>query len=216
MITVQTLIVLFVLFLYVPIGRFYRIGEDAKTLNKTKYDKGSSNLAGFAYLSSLIVIFSGAVLTYLKVAYFDYGLASWVGVMMAITGFLIRLLASFALGRFYTRTIRITDHHEIVMTGIYKYIRHPGYLGVLLIFMGAALAISNWISLIYIGLVMPASLIYRIHVEETMMMDHFGETYRVYMKKTGRLMPHLCKNDRKEILDQLRNENPGIVLRKGR
>jgi len=193
MITVQTLIVLVVLFLYVPIERFYRIGKEAKTLIKTKYDKGSSNLAGFAYLSSLIVILSGAVLTYWKVAYFDYGLVSWVGAMMTIMGFFIRFFALFALGRFYTRTIRITDHHEIVMTGIYKVIRHPGYLGVLLIFMGAVLAISNWISLIYVCLVMPASLIYRIHVEEMMMMDHFGETYRVYMKKTGRLMPNLRK-----------------------
>ena len=214
MLTVQTIIVLVVLFLYIPIGRFCRIGEDAKTLIKTKYDKGSTNLAGFAYLSSLVVILLGAVLACLKIGYFDNELVSWIGVGSAILGFLIRLFALFALGRFYTRTIRIMDHHKIVMTGPYKYIRHPGYLGVLMIFSGAALAISNWISLIYVCLVMPTSLAYRIHAEERMMIDHFGEEYRVYTKKTWRMIPYLIKLRRKETPKQPRDDSPGRALRK--
>lgn len=214
MITVQTIIVLSVLFLYVPIGRFYRIGKDAKTLIKTKYDRGSTNLAGFAYLSSLFMIGLGVVLTYRNVASFESGLVSWIGVAIILMGFLIRLLALFILGRFYTRTIRITHSHRLVMTGPYKYIRHPGYLGVLLIFIGAGLAISNWISLVYVCLVMPLSLLYRIQTEEMMMMDHFGEDYRIYMRKTWPLIPYLCKRDRREIPEQVRDEKAGMALRK--
>lgn len=208
MISVQIIIVLAVLFLYVPIGRFCRIGKDAKTLIKTKYDRGSSSLAGFAYLSSLLAIGLGVVLSYRNVASFESGLASWIGVAMTLLGFLIRLLALFVLGRFYTRTIRITQSHRLVMAGPYKYIRHPGYLGVLLILIGAGLAISNWISLVYVCLVMPPSLLYRIQAEEMMMMDHFGEDYRIYMRKTWPLIPYLSKHDSKGIPDNYPARKP--------
>ncbi len=215
MISIQTLIVLVILLLYVPIGRFYRIGQDAKTLIKTKYDRGSARLAGFAYLSSLFAIGLGVVLTYRNVAAFENRWVSWIGVVMTFTGFLIRLLAVFALGRFYTRAIRITPHHKIVTSGIYKHIRHPGYLGVLLIFVGAALAISNWVSLISICLILPASLLHRIRAEEMMMMDHFGEEYRVYRKNTPPFIPRWRKQHRHRVQDHYCQEKPGITLREG-
>jgi MoaA/NifB/PqqE/SkfB family radical SAM enzyme/protein-S-isoprenylcysteine O-methyltransferase Ste14 len=188
--------------IYVPIGRFCGIGKDAKTLAKTKYDKGSTNLAGYAYLSSLGAIFLGAFLAYRKVSSFDNAWTGWIGAIMAVSGFIIRLFAWFDLGRFYTRTIRITDHHEIVRTGLYKSIRHPGYLGVLLIFMGTALAVSNWISLIYVWLVLPSAVFFRIQAEETMLIDHFGEDYRAYMKTTRPLTPRLWKHAGKGIRER--------------
>jgi protein-S-isoprenylcysteine O-methyltransferase Ste14 len=191
MITIQSIIALIILFLYFSIERFYRIGKDAKTLVKTKYDKGSTNLTGFAYLTSWLIILTSTVLCYFNKVCFYNKWISWIGVIISVSGFSIRLFALFSLGKFYTRTIRITDNHKIITTGTYRYIRHPGYLGVILMFSGAAMAVSNWVGILYTLLIMPSSFIYRIYAEERMLIDHFGENYRKYMAESWRLLPFI-------------------------
>ena len=106
-------------------------------------------------------------------------------------GFIIRLIALLYLGKFYTRTVRIIDNHKVISSGIYRYLRHPGYMGVILTFTGAAIAILNLYSMIYIIIIMPVSYIYRINVEEQMLVDHFGEEYKKYISKSWRLLPFI-------------------------
>lgn len=101
------------------------------------------------------------------------------------------------LGRYYTRTLRIVDRHEIVASGVYRVLRHPGYLGVLLIFLGAALAVSSWVGLAFVGLVLPPILAYRAHAEEMMMAEHFGEAYRAYQRTARPLFPLIFRSGRK-------------------
>src|SRR5258708_1479204 len=58
-----------------------------------------------------------------------------------IIGLTLRVWAAQVLGRFYTRTLRTTDKQRIVQSGPYHLIRHPGYLGTILIWIGAGLAV---------------------------------------------------------------------------
>jgi len=68
-------------------------------------------------------------------------------------------------------------------------IRNPGYSGDLLLWVGAGLAVSNWIVAVVITLVMFSSYRYRIQSEEHMLLATFGEDYQAYMAKTWRLIP---------------------------
>jgi protein-S-isoprenylcysteine O-methyltransferase Ste14 len=85
--------------------------------------------------------------------------------------------------------LQIKKNHELVTTGVYEKIRHPMYAAHLLWAMAQLLLLQNWI-------VGPAFLVAsiplyvaRIPREEEMMLDKFGEEYRRYAERTGRVMP---------------------------
>jgi protein-S-isoprenylcysteine O-methyltransferase Ste14 len=74
-------------------------------------------------------------------------------------------------------------------TGLYRWMRHPSYTGLILIFLAAGLHTHNWISFLIITIPTTAALLYRIHVEEIALREHFGEEYIAYSRETRRLIP---------------------------
>jgi protein-S-isoprenylcysteine O-methyltransferase Ste14 len=75
--------------------------------------------------------------------------------------------------------------------GPYRLIRHPGYLGTIFVWVGFALAIGNWIATIILAMLLFGVYRYRIHSEETMLIDRFGNEYQEYRKQTWRLLPFI-------------------------
>ena len=69
------------------------------------------------------------------------------GLIVIITGMLIRFLAIKQLGRFFTVDVTIRKDHELMQSGFYKYVRHPSYTGSLLSFLGFGLSLNNWLGL---------------------------------------------------------------------
>ena len=80
------------------------------------------------------------VLNSFGVGRIDAGSVGWIGLVIAILGIALRFWANRTLGQFYTRTLRVTEDQPIIDQGPYRVIRHPGYLGVLLMWVGASLA----------------------------------------------------------------------------
>ena len=138
-----------------------------------------------------MILILGVVLNNFNIGNLNKNIFGWIGILISILGFVIRLIALLYLGKFYTRTVRIIDNHKVISNGIYRHIRHPGYLGVILTFVGAAITIFNIYSMIYIIIIMPISYVYRINVEEQMLRDHFGKEYLRYMSKSWRLLPFI-------------------------
>ena len=95
------------------------------------------------------------------------------------------------VGRNWTMTPQIREGHSLVTGGVYWWIRHPMYAGHLLWALAQPLLLWNWIA----GLVMLATFVplylYRVPREERMMLDHFGDEYRAYIERTGRVIPRL-------------------------
>jgi len=119
------------------------------------------------------------------------GWLTWVGVAIMIAGIIFRQYAIAYLGKFFTATIQIQKDHELIQTGPYRYIRHPSYLGILILSLGLGIAMANWISLI-LCIVFPAiSLIQRIKFEEKELEQHFGKQYQDYRKNTRRVIPFI-------------------------
>jgi protein-S-isoprenylcysteine O-methyltransferase Ste14 len=56
-------------------------------------------------------------------------------------------------------------------------------------FLGYGLSLNDWISLFVIVLPITLAFLYRIRIEEKLLVQQFGEDYSGYMKKTYRLIP---------------------------
>jgi protein-S-isoprenylcysteine O-methyltransferase Ste14 len=89
----------------------------------------------------------------------------------------------------FTYTITKIENHELVETGLYKIIRHPGYLGQLIIFLGTSVCLSNWLSVLLMIIPVLAGYLNRINVEEKFMVEQLGQKYLDYRKRTKRLIP---------------------------
>ena len=116
-----------------------------------------------------------------------------VGALIFLVGDLLTLWAHQALGKLWSPVLEIREEHRLVTSGPYRYVRHPIYASFLVICAGLALLSANW--LIAVTWFAGAAIIFRrrISAEEEMMIEEFGDEYRDYMTKTGRLLPRLPK-----------------------
>ncbi len=112
-----------------------------------------------------------------------------VGYILFLISCPIRWMAFKKIGKYFNHRVALYEGHCLVTTGIYARIRHPIYLGNLLSFIAVPLIFSSWGGLLIILLITLPALIYRIRVEEEFLLRHFGEEYRKYMDKTGKLLP---------------------------
>ena len=115
----------------------------------------------------------------------------WVGVGIALLGFALLQWAQDTLGKNWSDTPRMIKEQSLITSGPYQWIRHPIYTAFLLI-LGSTLWISaNWlIGLAWIGMTV-LEVGSRMDFEEKLLLEFFGDPYREYMKRTGRLLPRL-------------------------
>jgi protein-S-isoprenylcysteine O-methyltransferase len=125
------------------------------------------------------------------VAFASVGQAAWAGVGLCLLGLAIRAWGMRTLGTSYTRTLRTASGQRLVTGGPYRWVRHPGYLGSILVWVGAALAFHSWLAALIVAILMLLSYGWRIRSEERMLADHFGDVYRDYAARTSRLFPGL-------------------------
>jgi len=112
----------------------------------------------------------------------------WLGVAIFAAGGVLRLWPVFVLGRRFSGLVAIQPGHTLVTTGIYRHIRHPSYLGMLLTALGWAFAFRSGVGLLLLALLIPP-LLSRIHAEERLLNMQFGDEYSAYVKRTSRLLP---------------------------
>ena len=111
------------------------------------------------------------------------------GMIVMAAGLAIRWTAIFTLGKSFSSNVAIQNSQRITRTGLYRFVRHPSYLGLLLVFLAIGLHSRNWISLALVLVPTIAALLYRIHVEEAALTKAFGEEYAAYSRTTKRLIP---------------------------
>ncbi|HUN62875.1 MAG TPA: isoprenylcysteine carboxylmethyltransferase family protein [Candidatus Sulfotelmatobacter sp.] len=114
-----------------------------------------------------------------------------VALAILILGLAVRWTAIYTLGKSFSSNVAILDSQKLNRSGLYRFVRHPSYLGLLLIFLAVALHTRNWLSLTIILIPCTAVLLYRIHVEEAALRRAFGADYADYTKSTSRLLPGL-------------------------
>jgi len=126
----------------------------------------------------------------------DYQFPSWVGwtgVVVFTIGLWLFWRSHADLGRNWSYTLELRKGHQLITSGVYKYVRHPMYAAALMLGVAQVLILHNWIAG-WSSLVSFVALYFlRVPHEEQMMLNHFGEEYQSYMNRTGRIIPRWFK-----------------------
>lgn len=118
----------------------------------------------------------------------DETVTPYVGLALLTLGGVLRLAAVFVLGRRFTGLVAIQEGHRLQTRGLYRYIRHPSYAGMLLFIVGFVLVFRCWLGLLLVAGTL-AILLARMNAEEALLQNEFGEEYTSYRRRTWRLMP---------------------------
>lgn len=112
-----------------------------------------------------------------------------VGAPVCVAGMALRLSAIRTLGRAYSTVVTIQPGQEVVTDGPYRLVRHPAYTGLLLMALGAGIACGHAVAIAAsVALPLPA-LVYRIRIEEPVLVRGLGESYGAYARTKKRLIP---------------------------
>ncbi|WP_067624751.1 methyltransferase family protein [Alicyclobacillus acidiphilus] len=163
-----------------------------RPIQEVKMNHGSSFLIGVVFAWMIVV----PTLIWLFVSHLGYWPIGrlwqgtlYLGTLMSLVGVWIRYSAISMLGRYYSRSVGIQAEHKLIQSGWYRWIRHPGYLGTLVTFVGFGLATGSWLSVLFNTSVFFIAYTYRIKTEEMALISHFGESYRHYQERTWRIIP---------------------------
>jgi protein-S-isoprenylcysteine O-methyltransferase Ste14 len=143
-------------------------------------------LAWIAFFLPLLWVVSPAL------AFADYTLhpvAFVAGVLCLTVGLWLFHRSHADLGANWSITLEVREKHQLVTEGIYRRVRHPMYLALLLYSAGQAMALPNWVAGPAYGVAMALLFALRVGPEERMMLEEFGKDYGAYMASTKRLVP---------------------------
>lgn len=114
----------------------------------------------------------------------------WVGVVVCFLGGLLRIIPVYVLRNRFSGLVAIQLGHQLETRGIYRVIRNPSYLGLLISSVGWVLAFRSGVGLL-LSAAMLIPLVPRMHAEERLLHEHFGAEYEAYRQRTWRLLPHI-------------------------
>jgi protein-S-isoprenylcysteine O-methyltransferase len=167
-----------------------RQGAAAASFARGAFDRGSTLLLAGVFALGFVLLPLALPLNARGIGRMALPLAvAWCGIAAMVLGIALRVWASRVLGRYFTRTLHATSDQPVVRDGPYRVIRHPGYLGDILLWSGAAFATLNGIVFAVLTLAAIGAYAYRIHTEEAMLRATLGEPYREYARQTRRLIP---------------------------
>jgi len=125
-----------------------------------------------------------------EIATMDGDAVRYPGLALFIVGSVLRLATVFVLGRRFSGLVAIQEGHELETGGLYRVIRHPSYLGLLLGLLGWVLIFRSAIGVLVALLFLPP-LVARMTSEEALLESEFGGRYADYRRRTWRLVPFL-------------------------
>jgi protein-S-isoprenylcysteine O-methyltransferase Ste14 len=155
--------------------------KDVSTDGKKISDSATCQIYGF-----------GQALTFLSALWFQSfwqvpHIAHFFGISIFLFGVCYRLWAIHTLGQFYSHRVRIVAQHQIVVSGPYRFTRHPAYAGMIIANAGISMYFFNWVTIGVFLLILLPAIILRIVIEERTLIGIDG--YSEFAKKRKRLFP---------------------------
>ena len=168
-----------------PHGHRSRIVKVA-TSHKTPLETGLLVLAWVGFFVPLVWVASRVFSS----AEYSLGTGPLVaGVMCLVIGLWLFYRSHADLGTNWSVTLEVREQHRLVTQGVYRHIRHPMYLAIALYSIGQALVIPNWVAGPSNLIAFVILLALRLHAEERMMVEEFGDEYAAYCARTKCLIP---------------------------
>ena len=170
-----------------PHGRRSRSIKVAKS-HKTPLETGVLVLVWVGFVVPLIWL-SSPVLSF---AEYPLTLGPLIaGVMCFVVGLWLFYRSHADLGTNWSITLEVREQHRLITEGVYHRIRHPMYSALVLYSLGHALVVPNWVAGPSNLVALAILFTLRVHAEEQMMSDTFGDEYATYAARTKRLVPWL-------------------------
>jgi len=155
----------------------------------TKGDKGSTWILIISIGIGYFLSFRIATMRMGRMPHWD--IFFLIGIVLILIGMIIRIYSIKTLSQQFTYTVTNIEDHKLIKTGLYKNIRHPGYLGQIIIFTATAIALSNWLSILAMLIPVISGYLYRISIEEKFLIKQLGQEYIDYQKETRKLIPKI-------------------------
>ncbi len=171
---------------FLVLEAFARQPGSATDLHASKEDADSTRDIIVAYAVALL---SAPLLRRLPVRslpalYAPFGLA------VLLAGLVLRAWSMQTLSEAYTRTLRVSNRQTVTDRGPYRHVRHPGYLGSLMIWCGFALASGSAVVVGTVAALVVPAYLRRIGAEEELL-ERELPGYADYRDRTNRLVPHV-------------------------
>lgn len=167
-------------------------------IQRTKSNEKAASRADGRDRTLRFLVFVGSLLlpiVYLFtpwLAFADYRLpplAPWCGAVIMAAALWLFWRSHADLGQNWSVTLEVRKGHHVVTQGVYRRIRHPMYASIWLFGFAQGLLLENWLAGWSALATFAALYFVRAPREERMMCEFFGEDYRDYMRRTGRLLP---------------------------
>ena len=144
-------------------------------------------------IPGFLVVFYASPLEYLYITpVLPRGIwAQIIGLGLILAGISLIAWAQAALKGRYSGRIWVVTGQTLVQDGPYHYVRHPAYAGFLLMGLGISAGYSSLVGLLAVPLLLLPGLLYRMNVEEQILLSQFNEQYRQYSQHTKRLIPRI-------------------------
>jgi protein-S-isoprenylcysteine O-methyltransferase Ste14 len=126
----------------------------------------------------------------------DYDLPAairWSGAAVLVASLWLFWRSHVDLGQNWSVSLELREGHELVSRGVYRWIRHPMYASIWLWGLAQGMMLANWLAGWAVIPAFAAMYFLRTPREERMMVAQFGEAYREYARRTGRLFPRFTK-----------------------
>ncbi|OHS93303.1 hypothetical protein TRFO_11930 [Tritrichomonas foetus] len=159
----------------------------------------TTEVNSFLITKDYLIAYTCGVVEYLIERYFwpsksdPHSIMIYIGYALIAVGLYIRFAAIITAGKSFTHLVQLrkTKDHVLITHGIYKYIRHPGYLGFLIFAVGTQIMLKNFFSVIGFYIVLWNFFNRRIAYEERGLIDMFGQEYRDYRDRTPTWIPFI-------------------------
>lgn len=118
-------------------------------------------------------------------------IVSFPGITIMVIALFLFYRSHADLGTNWSATLALRSEHELVTNGIYQSVRHPMYSSIFLWNIAQGMLLHNWFAGWSAFVAFTLLYIVRVPREERMMYQHFGNEYKAYMNRTGRIFPKL-------------------------
>jgi len=113
----------------------------------------------------------------------------WIGQILFYSGIVIAIWAAILLGPNLTPLPKPKPSGEFIQSGLYRFVRHPIYFGVILVCFGWASIEQNLYTLV-LAIILLIFFDLKSRQEEIWLTEKFSE-YDVYKQNTKKLIPFL-------------------------
>jgi protein-S-isoprenylcysteine O-methyltransferase Ste14 len=113
-----------------------------------------------------------------------------VAIVFVITGLIVAILARRTLAGNWSRAVAFKEDHELITTGLYHYVRHPIYSGILLMISATVLFVGTLSAAVGFVIIV-LSIWFKLRAEEALLTKHFPKEYSAYKDRTKALIPYI-------------------------